>query len=639
MKVEQSGGFSIDPGVEIARLSDSHIRVPLAGSRKAGTQPFKAGSNGMHFRQFADSRIGAAGASDSGLAVGGRYLESTSWKNVENFLPTHRLTCTETDRLKCSLRAYKRSDDVPCYSNEAGPSGKERTSLALDTLKTAKTGTTASTSPQSVFSCPQPRSSSSSLSNPAPKQAALNLASISLRGLFRRLDTKVDGLHKSQSALDISTEDDANSINEQCESSSSGVVKETGRRLADRSDSSLIRAKSRTWGTIPDHFEIPGFSIPLDGKGKSPLADATLPEAFTVHSCKLGDEFVDTSIIPGLRGKVIGKGVTATVKLMHGKGPAKQDYFAVKEFRRSRKESLQAYDRKIKLEFSIAKSLHHPNIVETVRLCSQAGRWSHVMEYCSQGDLFTIVQQRYLSFESQLCLFRQLFQGVAYLHDIGIAHRDIKLENLLLTGDSHLKITDFGCARVFRESHRDLRSNDGGCAEVFGKIRKCGPGVCGSLPYIAPEVLAEDRSYDPRLLDIWSCAIVCLAMLHCGTPWAAAEEKDAGYSRYLEWWEEFLRSEPDGIITGDVYPKIGKFFSDLRTKPLRRLMLRMLHPIPERRATICDVMNDRWVKRIECCCPEPGKPSNCFEEFDGIVYPKVHNHLPPAKKGFFQRYI
>lgn len=358
----------------------------------------------------------------------------------------------------------------------------------------------------------------------------------------------------------------------------------------------------------------------MDGKGKSALADAVLPETFTVDSCKLGDEFVDTSIIPGLRSKVIGKGVTATVKLMHRKGTGKQQYYAVKEFRRSRKENLQAYDRKVKLEFSIAKNLHHPNVVETIRLCSHAGRWSHVMEYCSQGDLFTIVQQR-------------------YLYSIGIAHRDIKLENLLLTQDSHLKITDFGCAKVFSELRRDLRSNDAECGEVFGKIRKCGPGVCGSLPYIAPEVLAEDRSYDPRFADIWSCAIVCLAVIHCGTPWGAAEEKDAGYSRFLKWWEEFLRSEPDRIVTGDVYPKIGKFFSDLRTKTLLRLILRMLHPIPEKRTTICDVMNDRWIKRIECCCPEPGKPSNCFEEFDGIIYRKVHNHLPPAKKGFLQRCI
>ncbi|KAM0102714.1 hypothetical protein ACP6JE_002718 [Aspergillus fumigatus] len=354
-----------------------------------------------------------------------------------------------------------------------------------------------------------------------------------------------------RSAVNTSTRNDTNRVNESFESSSSGVAKETGRRLASRSDSSLVLAKCRTWGTLPDHLEIPDVSIPVDGKGKSALADAVLPETFTVDSCKLGDEFVDTSIIPGLRSKVIGKGVTATVKLMHRKGTGKQQYYAVKEFRRSRKENLQAYDRKVKLEFSIAKNLHHPNVVETIRLCSHAGRWSHVMEYCSQGDLFTIVQQRYLSFESQLCLFKQLFQGVAYLHSIGIAHRDIKLENLLLTQDSRLKITDFGCAKVFSELRRDLRSNDAECGEVFGKIRKCGPGVCGSLPYIAPEVLAEDRSYDPRFADIWSCAIVCLAVIHCGTPWGAAEEKDAGYSRFLKWWEEFLRSEPDRIVTGD----------------------------------------------------------------------------------------
>jgi hypothetical protein len=121
---------------------------------------------------------------------------------------------TETDSLDCRVRAYKKSDDVPCDSNEAGPSGKERSSLAIDTLKTAKTGTTSSTSPQSVFSCPQPHSSSSSFSNPAPKQAPVSLASMSLRGLFRRLDTKVDDVYKSamQSAFNISTKNDTNSM-------------------------------------------------------------------------------------------------------------------------------------------------------------------------------------------------------------------------------------------------------------------------------------------------------------------------------------------------------------------------------------------------------------------------------------------
>ena len=75
------------------------------------------------------------------------------------------------------------------------------------------------------------------------------------------------------------------------------------------------------------------------------------------------------------------------------------------------------------------------------------------MEYCSEGDLFGLVEKGYLKQESRAtdryCLFKQLVQGVNYLHSNGIAHRDIKLENLLITRDSKLKITDFGVSEVF----------------------------------------------------------------------------------------------------------------------------------------------------------------------------------------------
>lgn len=121
---------------------------------------------------------------------------------------------TETNSLDCRVRAFKQSDDVPCNSNEAGPSGMERSSLAVDTLKTAKTGTTSSTPPRSIFSCPRAHSLSSSFSNPAPKQAPLNLASMSLKCLFPRLHNKVDDVHKPdmRSAVNTSTRNDTNSM-------------------------------------------------------------------------------------------------------------------------------------------------------------------------------------------------------------------------------------------------------------------------------------------------------------------------------------------------------------------------------------------------------------------------------------------
>lgn len=241
-----------------------------------------------------------------------------------------------------------------------------------------------------------------------------------------------------------------------------------------------------------DQPERPGFSIPAaTGAGlKVRRVSTSVPEDFIVESCKLSDEFVTATRFPGIKGKEVGKGATATVRIMYRKGSSKGVPYAVKEFRKqSRKETEADYEKKVKSEFSIANSLHHPNIVETVRLCTSAGRWNHVMEYCSQGELFSLVQKNYLKMEDNMCLFKQLLQGVAYLHRNGIAHRDIKLENLLLSDDSHLKITDFGVSEVFRGPHPGSRYTH--VSEV-GEVRRCAPGICGSLPYIAPEVLAKN---------------------------------------------------------------------------------------------------------------------------------------------------
>lgn len=94
--------------------------------------------------------------------------------------------------------------------------------------------------------------------------------------------------------------------------------------------------------------------------------------------------------------------------------------------------------------------------------------------------------------------FKQLLYGIEYLHEKGVAHRDIKPENLLLDRNDNLKISDFGMATVFR-----LR----GIERTLDKR-------CGTLPYLAPEVL--EKPYHARPADIWSCGIVLVAMLAGG---------------------------------------------------------------------------------------------------------------------------
>lgn len=225
---------------------------------------------------------------------------------------------------------------------------------------------------------------------------------------------------------------------------------------------------------------------------KARRLSTSLPDDFTVDVVELNKEFASASLVPGRRGKMIGKGATATVKLMTRKGGSGDEVYAVKEFRKKgQKEDEEEYIKKVKSEYCIAKSLHHPNVVQTVRLCTHSGRWNHVMEFCPQGELFSLVQKKYLTFDDKLCLFKQLLRGVAYLHSHGIAHRDIKLENLLMTDDGHLKITDFGVSDVFCGQHPGVRAAGGECGKNMGAIRRCAPGVCGSLPYIAPEVLGK----------------------------------------------------------------------------------------------------------------------------------------------------
>jgi protein-serine/threonine kinase len=222
----------------------------------------------------------------------------------------------------------------------------------------------------------------------------------------------------------------------------------------------------------------------------------SLPDDFMVDVVELYSEYKDQSKLMGRRGRSIGKGATSHVRLMNKKGASADEVYAVKEFRgKSTTENAEDYEKKVKSEFSIAKSAHHPNVVETFRLCSHNGRWNQVMEFCDHGDLFSLVSQKYLSREERLsdrlCLFKQLVQGLNYLHNHGIAHRDIKLENILITKDSKLKITDFGVSEVFAGIHPGLRAAAGQCGKEMGEVRLCAPGMCGSPPYVAPEVIAK----------------------------------------------------------------------------------------------------------------------------------------------------
>lgn len=386
---------------------------------------------------------------------------------------------------------------------------------------------------------------------------------------------------------------------------------------------------------------------PDSGTGaKARRMSLSLPDDFAVDVAELQSEFEYQSKFLGRHGKHLGKGAASKVTLMNRKGYP-EELYAVKEFRgKSHRETQQDYEKKIKSEFSIAKSLHHPNVVETIRLCTDHGRWNHVMEYCSEGDLFSLVQKGHLKGEDRkkdrLCLFKQLIQGVYYLHANGIAHRDIKLENLIITKDSKLKITDFGVSEVFSGTHPGLREAGGQCGRNMGEIRLCSPGICGSEPYIAPEVLEKKDSYDPRPLDVWSSAIIMLYLTFGGAIWSRAEKGNTHYDKLVKGWNNWYAKHPeaDAVISDTDYPKCYAMDVGVTPPALRRLLLQMLNPNPQKRISISEVINNRWMKGVECCQVESyDDPALIIDATkkdttkNGVKKIFCHNHLPPKSTG------
>ena len=150
----------------------------------------------------------------------------------------------------------------------------------------------------------------------------------------------------------------------------------------------------------------------------------------------------------GKFGKVLGSGAGGSVRLM--KRSSDGVTFAVKQFRdRHNYETEREYAKKVTAEFCIGSTLHHGNIIETLDIVQERGHWYEVMEFAPY-DLFATVMTGKMSREEIACSFLQIFAGVTYLHSMGLAHRDLKLDNVVVNEHGIMKIIDFGSAIVYR---------------------------------------------------------------------------------------------------------------------------------------------------------------------------------------------
>ncbi|XP_056613302.1 ribosomal protein S6 kinase-related protein isoform X2 [Triplophysa dalaica] len=123
---------------------------------------------------------------------------------------------------------------------------------------------------------------------------------------------------------------------------------------------------------------------------------------------------------------------------------------------------------------------------------------SLVCEYCSTGDLYTYWTLKGRFDEKEIRVFAaELGSALGFLHDFGIIHRDVKMENILLTEQGHLRLTDFGLSRRLKLGDRAFT-------------------ICGTIQYMAPEVLGGGPY--GHAADWWSLGIVIYSLATGGCP-------------------------------------------------------------------------------------------------------------------------
>ena len=222
--------------------------------------------------------------------------------------------------------------------------------------------------------------------------------------------------------------------------------------------------------------------------------------SFKFHDCSTVDKEPSTYITQNK----LGEGAYGVVyKGMHRKTG---QVVAIKEISKKRlKQTGRTISADQFKEAKILQGLDHPNVVRVYDIIDRADDVQIVMWYAVGGDLFDRVKSYPGGKMTETIarnIFKQLLEGVAYLHSKGCSHRDLKLENILLDSqeaECNVKIADFGLAKIVGPGASVMQTK------------------CGTAEYQAPEIIhPQGGGAKPgysNAIDLWSLGVI----LYCGS--------------------------------------------------------------------------------------------------------------------------
>ena len=210
-------------------------------------------------------------------------------------------------------------------------------------------------------------------------------------------------------------------------------------------------------------------------------------------------------------GKVIGKGAYAVVKICKNK--VTQEKFAMKIYEKKKlKDHVIKYC--ISKEIEILKKLNHPNIVKLYDVIYTDKFILLIQELVNGISLRNFYDSEIRNQENisekklQLLnsILKQILSAFDHIHKKGIAHRDIKLENILMTKNNEIKIIDFGFGMLNSRNHMQ---------KFF----------CGTPNYMAPEIILK-KDYNGQKADIWSLGVLIYKLFCADFPFKGKNQKE-----------------------------------------------------------------------------------------------------------------
>lgn len=155
----------------------------------------------------------------------------------------------------------------------------------------------------------------------------------------------------------------------------------------------------------------------------------------------------------------------------------------------NRQNAAKEYQEKfLPRELAIWSNLRHPNIVNLHHFFENNNRVFMILDYGDNGDALDYIQKKgALTEDLAWKWFRQTISAVGYMHSLNVAHRDLKLENLVINKAWNIMVCDFGF--------------------VKDNCRRLSSTFCGSKSYAAPEILIGNP-YLPKKADVWALGVI-----------------------------------------------------------------------------------------------------------------------------------